>query len=80
MKYGQKLTGVEELRTVIKRFHLIGAPMPKIQNTIADIKAINPDHIVPMHCSGWEAIAIFEREMPQQFIINTAGAKYIFTA
>ena len=79
MKYGQKLTGVEELRAVIKGFHLIGAPMPKSQNTIPDIKAINPDYIVPMHCSGWEAISTFAKEMPKQFFINTAGTRYIFT-
>jgi 7,8-dihydropterin-6-yl-methyl-4-(beta-D-ribofuranosyl)aminobenzene 5'-phosphate synthase len=54
--------------------------MPKSQNTIPDIKAINPDYVVPMHCSGWEAISTFAKEMPQQFIINTAGTRYIFTA
>lgn len=80
MKYGQKLTRVEELRTVIKRFHLIGAPMPKSQNTIPDIKAIKPDYVVPMHCAGFEAIMTFAREMPEQFILNTAGTRYIFTA
>jgi 7,8-dihydropterin-6-yl-methyl-4-(beta-D-ribofuranosyl)aminobenzene 5'-phosphate synthase len=54
--------------------------MPKSQNTIPDIKAINPDYIVPMHCSGWEAISTFAKEMPKQFVINTAGTRYIFTA
>lgn len=80
VKHAQKMTGINKVHAVIGGFHLIGAPMPKIQKTVADIKAINPDYIVPMHCSGWEAITTFEREMPGQFIINTAGTRYIFTA
>jgi metal-dependent hydrolase (beta-lactamase superfamily II) len=33
-----------------------------------------------MHCTGHEAINAFEKEMPEQFILNTAGTKYLFTA
>jgi len=79
VKHAQKMTGMNKIHAIIGGFHLVGAPMPKIQKTVADIKAINPDYVVPMHCSGWEAMTTFEREMPQQFIINTAGTKYIFT-
>jgi 7,8-dihydropterin-6-yl-methyl-4-(beta-D-ribofuranosyl)aminobenzene 5'-phosphate synthase len=79
VKHAQKMTGMSKVHAIIGGFHLVGAPMPKIQKTVADIKAINPDFVVPMHCSGWEAMTTFEREMPQQFIINTAGTKYIFT-
>ena len=80
VKQAQRMTGMDKVHAIIGGFHLIGAPIPKIQKTVADIKAINPDYIVPMHCSGWEAMTTFEREMPQQFIINTAGTKYTFTA
>jgi 7,8-dihydropterin-6-yl-methyl-4-(beta-D-ribofuranosyl)aminobenzene 5'-phosphate synthase len=80
VKHAQKMTGMNKVHAIIGGFHLIGAPMPKIEQTIADVKAINPDYIVPMHCSGWEAISTFAKEMPKQFIINTAGTRYIFTA
>lgn len=80
VKHAQKMTGINKIHTVIGGYHLIGAPMPKIQKTIADIKAINPDYVVPMHCSGWEAISTFAKEMPKQFVINTAGTRYFFTA
>jgi 7,8-dihydropterin-6-yl-methyl-4-(beta-D-ribofuranosyl)aminobenzene 5'-phosphate synthase len=33
-------------------FHLTGAKPELIQRTVADIKAINPDYIVPTHCTG----------------------------
>ena len=80
VRHAQKMSGINKVHAVIGGFHLVGAPVPKIEKTIADIKAINPDYIVPMHCTGWEAITAFEREMPGQFIINTAGTRYNFTA
>jgi len=80
VKHAQKMTGIDKVHAVIGGFHLSGAKPEIIQKTIADIKAIAPEYIVPMHCTGFEAVTAFQREMPNQFIINTAGTRYIFTA
>lgn len=80
VKHAQKVTGIEKIHAALGGFHLIGAKPETIQRTVADIKAMNPDYIVPMHCTGHEAIATFEKEMPSQFILNTAGTRYLFTA
>lgn len=80
VKHAQKMTGIEKVHAVLGGFHLTGAKPEIIQRTVADIKAINPDYIVPMHCTGYEAITTFEKEMPNQFIINTVGTRYLFTA
>ena len=74
----KKISGVEKIHAVIGGFHLTGAPPEKIQKTVADMKAINPDYIVPMHCTGWQAITAFQREMPDQFVLNMAGTRYTF--
>lgn len=79
VKHAQKITGIEKVHAVIGGFHLSGAKPELIQRTIADIKAIRPDYIVPTHCTGFEAISAFAREMPDQFILNTAGTRYIIT-
>jgi 7,8-dihydropterin-6-yl-methyl-4-(beta-D-ribofuranosyl)aminobenzene 5'-phosphate synthase len=80
VKHAQKMTGIEKVHAVIGGFHLTGAQPELIQKTIADIKAIRPDYIVPTHCTGYEAIGAFAREMPDQFILNTAGTRYIILA
>ncbi len=80
VKHAQKMTGIDKSPCVIGGFHLSGAKPEIIQRTIADIKAVTPEYIVPMHCTGFEAVTAFQREMPGQFIINTAGTRYIFTA
>ncbi len=76
VKHAQKMTGIEKVHAVIGGFHLTGAKPELIQKTIADIKAISPDYIVPTHCTGFEAITAFARQMPDQFILNTVGTRY----
>jgi len=51
-------------------FHLINAKPELIQQTVAGIKAMNPEYIVPTHCTGFEAILAFLKEMPDKFILK----------
>jgi 7,8-dihydropterin-6-yl-methyl-4-(beta-D-ribofuranosyl)aminobenzene 5'-phosphate synthase len=40
---------------------------------------MRPDYVVSTHCTGFEAITAFAREMPDQLILNMAGTKYAIT-
>jgi 7,8-dihydropterin-6-yl-methyl-4-(beta-D-ribofuranosyl)aminobenzene 5'-phosphate synthase len=79
VKHAQKITGVTKVHAIMGGFHLTGAKEELIRRTVADIKAMAPDYIVPMHCTGFEAVVVFAKEMPDQFILNTSGTKYIFS-
>jgi 7,8-dihydropterin-6-yl-methyl-4-(beta-D-ribofuranosyl)aminobenzene 5'-phosphate synthase len=78
VKHAQKITGAQKVHAVIGGFHLVASDPETVQKTVADIKALAPDYIVPTHCTGFEAITVFQREMPKQFVLNTAGTKYVF--
>ncbi|MCX5816006.1 MAG: MBL fold metallo-hydrolase [Proteobacteria bacterium] len=80
VKHAQKITGIDKVYAVMGGFHLTGAKPEIIQKTVADIKTAAPEYIVPTHCTGFEAIALFAKEMPKQFILNTAGTKYVIAA
>ena len=80
VKQAQRMTGIEKVHAIIGGCHLINSRQEQILKTVADIRAINPDYIVPTHCTGYEAISTFAREMPEKFILNTAGTKYVITA
>src|SRR5688572_7784727 len=80
VKHAQKITGIEKVHAIMGGFHLTGAEEERIQRTVADLKAMAPDYIVPMHCTGFEATGVFAKEMPNQFILNTVGAKYMFSS
>jgi hypothetical protein len=74
------MTSVETVHAVIGGFHLTGAKPEIIAKTIADVKAMRPEYVVPTHCSGFETIAVFAQEMPDPFLLNTAGTRYNFEA
>ena len=78
IRHAQKISGVEHVHAVLGGFHLTGAEPALIEQTLADMKRIHPDYIAPMHCTGFEAITAFAREMPEQFILNTVGTRYVF--
>jgi len=80
VKQAQKIAATEKVHAVMGGFHLVNAKPELIQNTVADIKAMRPDYIVPAHCTGFEAMVAFSRELPEAFTVNTAGTQYTFAA
>jgi 7,8-dihydropterin-6-yl-methyl-4-(beta-D-ribofuranosyl)aminobenzene 5'-phosphate synthase len=80
VKHAQKVAGTDKIHAIIGGFHLINVDPAIIQKSVADIKAMKPDYIVSTHCTGFEAIVAFSREMPNEFVLNTAGTQYTFTA
>jgi 7,8-dihydropterin-6-yl-methyl-4-(beta-D-ribofuranosyl)aminobenzene 5'-phosphate synthase len=80
VKQAQKVSGTDKLIVVMGGFHLIGAKPEVIEATVEGIKAMKPDHIVPTHCTGFEAITAFGKAMPAEFVLNTAGTQYTFAA
>jgi 7,8-dihydropterin-6-yl-methyl-4-(beta-D-ribofuranosyl)aminobenzene 5'-phosphate synthase len=80
VKHAQKITGVTNVHAIMGGFHLTGAKEELIRRTVADVKAIAPHYIVPMHCTGFEATGVFAKEMPDQFILNTVGTRYVFSS
>jgi len=79
VEYARKLTGIDHIHAVLGGFHLTGPLFaPVISPTIAAMKKISPDYLVPMHCTGWEAINRFAASMPGKCIMNTVGTTYTF--
>lgn len=81
VRYAKELTGIEKVYVVMGGFHLTGAEMaPAIDPTVAGLRELDPDYVIPTHCTGRRAILQIEREMPDKFIVNMAGTKLTFTA
>lgn len=79
VKHAQKVARTSKVHAVLGGFHLTGPIFePIIGPTIAEMKKIAPDFVVPMHCTGWKAINQFAVEMPEQFLFNTVGTTYVF--
>jgi len=79
LTYAKKITGIHTVHAVIGGFHLSGSFFsPIISETIHELKQIHPTWIVPLHCTGWEAINRMIHEMPEEAVLNTVGTVYRF--
>jgi 7,8-dihydropterin-6-yl-methyl-4-(beta-D-ribofuranosyl)aminobenzene 5'-phosphate synthase len=77
IRQAQAVTGVEKVHAIFGGFHLgfPGIPEEKSDKTIEELKRLKPAIVSPMHCSGFKTLAAVAREMPEAFLLNTAGAQ-----
>jgi 7,8-dihydropterin-6-yl-methyl-4-(beta-D-ribofuranosyl)aminobenzene 5'-phosphate synthase len=79
VNYAKEVSGEDRIYCVIGGMHLTGGIFePIIPRTIDELEQLKPRTIVPCHCSGWKAIAEIAKSMPEAFIQNSVGTKYIF--
>jgi 7,8-dihydropterin-6-yl-methyl-4-(beta-D-ribofuranosyl)aminobenzene 5'-phosphate synthase len=81
VRHAQALTGVRRVHAIIGGFHLSGALFePRIAPTVAALKELAPDIIVPGHCTGWRATHAIARELPDAFVVSSVGTTLTLTA
>jgi 7,8-dihydropterin-6-yl-methyl-4-(beta-D-ribofuranosyl)aminobenzene 5'-phosphate synthase len=74
VRHAQEITGVEEIFCVMGGFHLAGPNGEQVtERTIEEMKKINPEVIVPCHCTGLKAAQEFEKVFPKAFVLNASG-------
>ncbi len=78
VKHLSKVTGAEKIHAVLGGFHLSGPSEALIEPTVQAMQQIDPELIVPTHCTGWKAIHAFEKAMPDRFVLNSVGTTYLF--
>jgi 7,8-dihydropterin-6-yl-methyl-4-(beta-D-ribofuranosyl)aminobenzene 5'-phosphate synthase len=78
IRHAQQLTGVQKVYAVIGGFHLTGALFERIiPPTVAALKELSPAVIVPAHCTGWKATHALARELPEAFVPNSVGTRFL---
>ena len=79
--HAKNLTGENRVYSIMGGFHLTGPAMaPLIEPTLAGLKEIAPQYIVPTHCTGRDATMAIEKAFPDGFLLNMAGTKMTFAA
>ena len=74
----QEISGVERVWAVLGGFHLARTPEDELQRTIDGIAALDPELVVPEHCTGFDAIRQFAVQMPEAFTLGLVGTTCIF--
>ncbi len=79
LRNAQRVTGVNKVHAFMGGMHLTGGIFEKIiSQTIQDVAKVHPDIIIPGHCTGWKAMHLISREMPEAYVQGSAGTRIHF--
>ena len=81
VNYAQKVTGIDKVCAVIGGFHLPaddGIFEGAIDSTLNELQKIDPEYIIPCHCSGWKATNKIIDLMPNKFIQSAVCTTFTF--
>jgi len=79
-RQAMEVSGVKKLHAALGGFHLFPADENYVRKTIAELKALDPDVIIPMHCSGPTMVALLRSELADRLVVSSTGTEYVFGA
>ena len=79
ISYAKQVTGITNVHAVIGGFHLAGKENEgRIEQTVKELRQINPKRIIPSHCTGWKGTFAIANALPDAFVFNSVGNLYSF--
>lgn len=80
VRAAMKVSGAEKIHAILGGFHLMPTPEDYVRSTVAALKELNPDYLIPMHCSGSRFYEIARQEMPGRVLLSSTGTRFLFGA
>jgi len=71
--HAQKITGRNEIYTIIGGSHLIGVSEERLWQTISALRELNIQKLGLCHCTDVAAASLLAHEMPESFFFNKCG-------
>ena len=78
IKQAQAASGVAKVHAVIGGFHLAPYTEDYVRRTVAALKDIDVDFIIPLHCSGEVFFELANAEMPTKLLRSYTGSRFVF--
>lgn len=81
INYAKKVTEIDKVYAVLGGFHLPadgGIFEEAIEPTLNELQKIDPDYIVPCHCTGWKAANRIIETMPEKYLQSSVGTTFSF--
>lgn len=77
--YAQRLTGQSKVKAIIGGFHLSGTYYDGVRQQVVDgVAALEPEVVMPGHCSGWKALAGLAQALPQATFASSVATRVEF--
>ncbi len=79
VRYARRLTGERRVHAIVGGFHLNGPLFEPIIGPTCDALAeLDPDYLVPTHCTGWRAIHALAARFPDAYLQASVGTRFEF--
>jgi len=78
VRQAQEVSGVQKVHAIVGGFHLGPAPSDYLNQVVTEIKKLEPDAVIPMHCSGNNFVQAVREQMPDKLVLATIGSRIIF--
>jgi 7,8-dihydropterin-6-yl-methyl-4-(beta-D-ribofuranosyl)aminobenzene 5'-phosphate synthase len=73
-----EVSGFRKIHALVGGFHLGPAAPDYINQVMGDIKTLDPDVIIPMHCSGDNFTQAVRAQMPDKLLLAGTGSRLTF--
>lgn len=80
IRQAMEVSGVKKLHALVGGFHLAVAEDDYLRQSVSELKALNPDVVIPMHCSGINFLQAMREQMPDRLAMSTTGSEFILGA
>ncbi|VIO80338.1 hypothetical protein CI1B_83840 [Bradyrhizobium ivorense] len=78
VKQAQEVSGIQKVHAIVGGFHLGPAPKDYLTEVVAEIKKLDPDVVVPMHCSGLNFVQEASAQLGDKVLVTTTGSRLSF--
>lgn len=78
VRQARRVSGIERVHAVIGGFHLAPYQQEYLQQTIGALKELDPDYVVPLHCTGESFYELARAEMPTKVLRAYTGTRLVF--
>jgi len=79
IKQAQAASGIDKVHALIGGFHLAPYQEEYVEQTVAALKEINIDHVIPLHCTGELFYEKAKAEMPGKIVRSYTGTRFVFS-
>ena len=69
---------VDRVHAVLGGFHLGMAKPDYLQHSLRELEALDPDVIIPMHCTGVPFIQMLRERMPDKLVYSNLASRFTF--
>jgi 7,8-dihydropterin-6-yl-methyl-4-(beta-D-ribofuranosyl)aminobenzene 5'-phosphate synthase len=80
IKQAQAVLGINKVHAVIGGFHLAPYKEDYVRDTIAALKGMDVDYVIPLHCTGEPFYEMAKAEMPDKLLRSYTGTRFVFAA